>query len=365
MVHYHLLLANWPSLWCTTIFYLTTGHPYGASSVFNWHTGYHYGTQPSSTHTLAVSMVHYYLLLANDPLYDTHPSSIGPLTLPVVHYHLLLAQLPIPMVHYHFLLAHWLSPRYTPISYWPIGCFYGTLLSSTGPLALPIVHNYLLQTPTCLCGTLLSSTGPLAFFIVHYHLLLALWLPLWYITTFYWPTGYLYGTIQSSSVPLVISMVHYHLLLVHWLSLYHTTFFFYWLTGYFYGTLLFSIGTLSSSTGQLALPMVHCHLLLANRPSPWYSTIFYLPTGHPYGTPSIFYRHTGYLYGTLPSTSSVSMVDYYLLLAHWPSLCYSIIFYWPSDSLYGTLPCFLGQVAPSYVTLPFSTGPPFVYMDSI
>ena len=154
-VHYHLLLANWPSLWYTTIFFLPTGHPYGTPSIVYWHTGYFYGTQPSSTDALAVPLVHYCLLLAKCPLCGTHPSSIGPLALPVVHYHLLLAHWPSlceatifsgpsPMVHYLFLLAHWLSLWYTTISYLPIGCLYGTLLSSFGPLALHIVHNYLL-----------------------------------------------------------------------------------------------------------------------------------------------------------------------------------------------------------------------------
>ena len=56
------------------------------------------------------------------------------------------------------------------------------------------------------------------------------------------------------------------------------------------------------------------------------------------------------------------MVHYYLLLAHWPSLCYSAFFYWPTGSLYGILPSSPSPVAPSYVTQPFSTGPLTVSM---
>ena len=98
MVHH--LLANWPALWYTTIFFLPTGHPYGTPSIVYWHTGYHYGTQPSSTDVLAV-----------------------------------------PLVHYCLLLAKWPSLWYTPIFYRPFGSPCGTLPSSTGPLAIPKVHN--------------------------------------------------------------------------------------------------------------------------------------------------------------------------------------------------------------------------------
>ena len=111
--------------------------------------------------------------------------------------------------------------------------------------------------------------------------------------------------------------------------------------------------------------MVHHDLQLAIWLSLRYTNIFYSPTGHPYGTPSIFYRHIGYLYDTLPSTTcllAVPEVHYYLLLAQWPSLCYSTIFYWPTGSIYGTLPSSPSPVAPSHVTLPFSTGPLAVSM---
>ena len=228
MVHYHLLLVQWPSLWYTTLFY--------------WPTGYLYDTLPSSIDPLTDPMVHYYFLLTNwlslrytiifyrpnGPLYGTHQSSIGrPLALPMERYYLLLAHLPIPMdttistgplavsvEYYYLLLAHWLSLRYTIIFYWPTGPPYCTQLSYTDPL-----------TPMRLCGTLLSSTGPLAISLVHYHLLLAHWLSLWYITTFYWPTGYLYSTLPSSTGPLAISMIQFYflydycILQAHWLSL--------------------------------------------------------------------------------------------------------------------------------------------------
>ena len=189
MVHYHILLANWPSLWYTTIFYLPTGHPYGTPSIFYRHTGYHYGTQPSSTDALAVPLVHYW---PNGPLCGTHPSSIGPLALPVVYYHLLLAHWPSLCDATIFSWSSCPVLWYTTFFYWPTGCLCGTLLSPTCPMAVSMVHSYLLLAhwpfpqisstgplaPTCLCGTLLSSTSPLAISMVHYRLLLAHWLSL-------------------------------------------------------------------------------------------------------------------------------------------------------------------------------------------
>ena len=172
VVHYYFLLAHWLSLWYTSIFYWPTGPPFVIlpSSIAHWHTGPPYGTLlsstgtltipmvhlVSSTGTLAITMVHYHLLLSHwlslcnttffywptGPLCDTHPSSIGPLALPVVHYHL--------------LLAHWAYLWSATIFSWPSGPSYGTLPFSNGPLAV--------------CGTLLSSTGLLAVIMVHYHL---------------------------------------------------------------------------------------------------------------------------------------------------------------------------------------------------
>ena len=93
----------------------------------------------TSTSPLAISMVHYYILLAN--------------WLSIVHYHLLLAQwlslwyntiftgpLAISTVLYYLLLAHWPCLWYTTIFYWFNDPPYGTLLSSTGPLAISMVH---------------------------------------------------------------------------------------------------------------------------------------------------------------------------------------------------------------------------------
>ena len=103
--------------------------------------------------------------------------------------------------------------------------------------------------------------------------------------------------------------------------------------------------------------MVHYYLLLTHWLSLWYITIFFLPTG--------------YLYDTLlPSTGplAISMVHFHLLLAHWLSLWCTTIFYWPTGPLYANLQSSIGPlaspgpVAPSYVTLPFSTGPPVVSM---
>ena len=100
MALYSSLLANWLSIWYTTMFY--------------WSTGYLYGT-----------------LL----------SPIGPLAIPMVHYPPLLA---ISMIHYYLILAHWLSLWYATLPYWPTGYLFGTLLSSTGPLDISMLHCYLL-----------------------------------------------------------------------------------------------------------------------------------------------------------------------------------------------------------------------------
>ena len=122
--------------------------------------------------------------------------------------------------------------------------------------------------------------------------------------------------------------------------------------------------------------MAHYHLLLTHWISQWYTTIFYWPrpTGYPSTSPirpllslwytTIFYWPTAYPYGTRPSPPDISMVHYYLLLAHWISLLYTTspigslaflmvhytillanllsiwyttIFYWPNGYPYGTL----------------------------
>ena len=236
VVHTHLLFVLWLSLWYTTIFYRPTCSPYVRLLSSPGPVAQSYGTLPFSTGPLAVSVVHYYLLLAHWLYLWSFLSSSGPLALHIVHNYLLLAHCPhISVVHNYLLLAHWLSP-------WYITIFY-----------LPTVYLY---------DTLLPSTVPLAISMVHYHLLLAHWLSLWCTTIFYWPTGPLYANLQScigplaspgpvatsyvtlpfSTGPLVVSMVHY---------------IFYWPTGCLYGTL-------PSSTGTLDISMEHNHLLLAH-----------------------------------------------------------------------------------------------------
>ena len=220
-------------------------------------------------------MVHAPLLLVTGYLYCTRLSSTGPLN--------------ISMVHYLLLLAHWLSLWYTPIFYRPTGCLCGTLPSLIRPPIIPMIHCYLLL-----------ATG-------FYHLL-AHWQSLCNTAIFYWPSAYFYGKLP----------------------------FFYWPTGYPHATVLFFCwatgylyGTLSSPIGPLAISKVHVPFLLGHWLSLWYTTIFYRPTCYPYGTlpspisqltiPMIHYKFTGPL--------GISMVHYPLLLAHWISLWYTIIFY--------------------------------------
>ena len=136
-------------------------------------------------------------------------------------------------------------------------------------------------------------------------------------------------------------MVHCYFLLAHWLSLLYTIIF-NWPSDSPHGTL-------PSFSGQLALPTVHYHLLLPHWPSLWYSQY-------------LLQAHWLSLWYTTICPFAVSVVHCYLLFAHWPSLCYSTIFYWPTGSLYGTLPSSNSPVAPSCVTLPFSTGPLAVSM---
>ena len=124
----------------------------------------------------------------------------------------------ICMVYYYLLLAHWLSAWYTTHSYLPTRYLYGTLLSSNGPLTIPMLHYTPLLANCFPYATLISSTGPLPILMVHYPLTLAHWISLWYKPIFYWPTGYLYGTQPSPICPLAIPMVHYYLLLAQWLS---------------------------------------------------------------------------------------------------------------------------------------------------
>ena len=202
MVHYHLQLANWLALWYISIFFWPSGPPYD--------------TLPFSTCPLAIPMVL--------PVYST-------------------GTLAISMVHYHLLLAHWLSLWCTNIFYWPTGCLYASPPSSIGQLALSMIHYHIRPVAPSYV-TLHFSTGSLVVSMVHYYLLLTNWLSLWYTTIFFWSTGYLYGTQLASTGPLALTRVLDYLLLAHWLSLWYSAVC-YCPTGYLYGTL-------PSSTSLLA-----------------------------------------------------------------------------------------------------------------
>ena len=161
--------------------------------------------------------------------------------------------------------------------------------------------------------------------MVHYPLLLGHWIHLWHTAISFWPTGCLYGTLPSPTGPLDITLVYYYLLLTHWISLWYTTLSC-WPTGYLYCTLLSSTGPLDISLVQypllLAIIMLHSYLLLAHWKSQWYiplQSTHWLSLMYTL----IFYWPTGYLSGTLPTPidpMAISMVYYPPLLAHWLSL---------------------------------------------
>ena len=162
------------------------------------------------------------------------------------------------MVHYPLMLAHWLSTgpmafQYTTVFYWPTGYFCGTLSSPIGPLAIfmehyciPMAHwlslwytippiapwlslwyTSIFYWPTgYLNGTLLSSTSPLAIPMVCYSPILTHWLSICYTTIFFLPAGYLCDTLSSRIGPLSIPTVHFYLLLAHWISLWYTAIFY-------------------------------------------------------------------------------------------------------------------------------------------
>ena len=119
------------------------------------------------------------------------------------------------MEHYCLLLTHWISQRYTVLSFWHTGYLYGTLLSSTGPLDIAKVHYPSYWPNEYLYGTLPSPIDPLAITMVHYYLLLDHLISLCYTTLTYWPTCYPYDTLSYSTGLLYISLVHYPLLLAH------------------------------------------------------------------------------------------------------------------------------------------------------
>ena len=136
--------------------------------------------------------------------------------------------------------------------------------------------------------------------MVYYHML-AHCLYLWYTTTFYWPTAYIYGTLLPSTGLLLIPMVPNYLRLAHILSLWCSTAF-YWLLSIpvvlciFYWITDCTSVTLLPSSGSLLIPMVLYYLLLAH--------YLFLCTAYTFGT-------------LLPSTGSlpILMVIYCHLLA--------------------------------------------------
>ena len=119
--------------------------------------------------TLAISMVHYHLFLPIGCLCGALLSSISPLALSLLLYHLLLSNW---LSLWYTTIFAWPSGPFlcnTTILYWPTCCFYGTLLSYAGQLAVSSVHYHLLLAN--LYGTQLSSSGPLAIPRVLYYLL--------------------------------------------------------------------------------------------------------------------------------------------------------------------------------------------------
>ena len=104
------------------------------------------------------------------------------------------------------------------------------------------------------------------------------------------------------------------------------------------------------STGPLAVSVENYYLLLAHWLSLWYTIIFNWPTDSPYGT-------LAYSSGQL----ALPMIHYHFLLAHWPSLwCsqyilqahwlslwYTSLYFWPIGCLCGALIYSIGPLAVS------------------
>ena len=259
-------------------------------------------------------MVLSYMLLA-------HCLFCYPLLATAYTYNTLLSStvsLPIPTVLFYLLLPTCLYLRYSTIFYWVHAFTYGSLPPSTGSLPIPMVLYYLLLSH---CPSLLYSTFfywfP-AYTYGIYYLLLDPYLYLWYSSIFYWLPVYTYGTLLPSTAFLPIPMVLYYLLLAHCLSLCYST----------------------TSTGSLPIPMVFYYLLLAPCLSLWYYTIFYWPSAYHYGTllHSSCPLATAYTNDTLLSTTGslpIPMEPFYLLLPSCLYLWYSLIFNWLHAYNYG------------------------------
>ena len=211
VVHTLLLLALWLSLWYTTIFYWPTGPPYVRLLSSPDHVAQSYGKLPFSTGPLAVSVVHYYLLLAYClslwytliflcPTGLSYCTQLSSTVLLPPH---------VSVVHYYLLLVHWLSLWYTTIFYWPTGYPNGTLPSPISLLAIPMIYYYLRLVHW------ISKLYTTSISVLHYYLLLAHRISQWYTTLFYWPAVYLYGTLPFPIGSLAIPMLHCYLPLAH------------------------------------------------------------------------------------------------------------------------------------------------------
>ena len=184
-------------------FYLLLAHSLYLrySTTFKWLPAYLYGTLLLSTGPLPISLVLYYLLLAPclslwysitfylapAYTYGILLPSIDPLPIPMILHYLALDHclflwysttfylaLLVPMVLYYILLAPCLFLWYSTIFYWLTPNTYCILLSSTGPLPMPIVIHYL--------HLALPFVPPIP--MILYYLLLAPCLSLWYSPTF-------------------------------------------------------------------------------------------------------------------------------------------------------------------------------------
>ena len=186
------------------------------------------------------------------------------------------------MALHYILLVHCLYLWYSTIFFWSPAYTYGTLLSTTRNLLIPMVLYYL---PLIHCLYLRYSTicywSPA---LVLFYIPLDTCLYLWYSSILYWLPDYPYNTLLSSSGSLTIPLVLYYRLLASCLYLWYYIIF-YWLSVYTYGTLLpfywpsaNNYGTILYSTGSLLIPMVLYYLLLAHCLYLWYSSIFYLLT---------------------------------------------------------------------------------------
>ena len=270
------------------------------------------------------------------------------------------------MILFYLLVPHCIYLWYSTTFYQPTAYTDGTLLSSTGQCLYQWNSAIFYWRSANPYITLLSSTGsqPLPMVLYYlllllcllYYLLLAPSLYLWYSTTFFWPTAYsttFYWHPAYTYATLLFLLAHclylWFFTTVYWpagytmyrLYLWYSITF-YWPPADLYGTLLTPAGSLHSTLvlfhRLLATAFTNETLLSLLAPclSLWYSIIFYWPTAYHYGT---LLLSSGPLPTLLSSTGSmpITMVLYYLHLAHFLCLCYSTIFYWTTAYTYVTL----------------------------